>query len=206
MLSIHLQNIGKKYQKEWIFRNFTWQFNSQESYAIVGGNGSGKSTLMQILAGILTANEGTTTYEYQQKNISAEEIFSHLAWVSPHTELIEDFTLAEMIDFQRKFKPFQQNISTRTLAQAMYLETQMHKPIKYFSSGMKQRLKLGLAFWADCPLLLLDEPCSNLDQQAIDWYLTHVKSNAQSKLCVIASNQSYEYDFVSQIIHIQHFK
>lgn len=202
-MTIQLENIGKKFRNEWIFRNFNNTFQSGESYTFVGRNGSGKSTLLQIISGILPANEGAVIYEIETKKIEAENIYKHLNFAAPYLELVEELTLAEAIDFHKKFKQLPEK---EILLDILELKPQANKPIKFFSSGMKQRLKLGLAFYSETEILILDEPTSNLDKNGIDWYLKHIEQSSKNKLILIGSNQAHEYSFCQHIIEIEKFK
>ena len=58
-MKITLQNLGKRYNREWIFRHIEYEFIVGKKYAITGSNGSGKSTLLQVIAGSLMHNEGS---------------------------------------------------------------------------------------------------------------------------------------------------
>jgi ABC-type multidrug transport system ATPase subunit len=71
---------------------------------------------------------------------------------------------------------------------------------------MKQRLKLLMAVYADTPLLLLDEPCSNLDNQGIEWYRNLVQTQLKKRTIIIASNQLFEYDFCDSTLSVHDFK
>jgi ABC-type multidrug transport system ATPase subunit len=62
--------------------------------------------------------------------------------------------------------------------------------VKNFSSGMKQRLKLTLAIMSDTPLLLLDEPLSNLDENGATWYQQMVRDFAGDRTIVVCSNMN----------------
>lgn len=204
MFAIFTENLGKKFNYEWIFRNLSFKFTFGECYAIVGNNGSGKSTLLQVLAGALPASEGRLWYEWQGKSIQPEYFHTYLAWASPYLELIEEMTLTEHINFHFTMKPRMPLIaSTKQLIEILRLEKSAHKLIKNFSSGMKQRLKLGLAFYTNTPLLMLDEPTSNLDAQNIAWYKEEVHKQMGKRLLLIASNQPEEYDFCQHIIRLQ---
>jgi len=204
MFSISTENLGKKFNYEWIFKNLSFKFLFGESYAIIGINGSGKSTLLQVLAGALPPSEGKIWYERENKKIVAEEFYQYLSWASPYLELVEEMTLAEQIEFHFKMKPSSYLLrSSQELIEILRLEKSKNKFIKNFSSGMKQRLKLGLAFYTDTPLLMLDEPTSNLDAQNIAWYKEEISKQIGSRLVIVASNQSEEYDFCKHTIHLQ---
>jgi len=107
---------------------------------------------------------------------------------SPAMSLYEDFTLRENIDFFQKFKSLRGNISLNDFAQKIQLEKHIDKQLKHYSSGMKQRVKLGLAILADTPLLLLDEPTSHLDANATKWYQTLLQENILGRSLFVASN------------------
>ena len=204
MFSISTKNLGKKFNYEWIFKNLSFKFQFGDSYAIVGNNGSGKSTLLQVLAGALPPSEGKIWYEQANKQILPEEFYQYLSWASPYLELIEEMTLTEQIDFHFKMKPKSPFISSsKQLIEVLRLEQSKNKFIKNFSSGMKQRLKLGLAFYTNTPLLMLDEPTSNLDAQNIAWYREEISKQIGERLVIIASNQIEEYDFCKHIISLQ---
>jgi ABC-type multidrug transport system ATPase subunit len=203
---IQLTNIGRRFNRDWIFRGIDHTFSIGESYAILGPNGSGKSTLFQVLNGSLSPSEGTLAYTFDGKNIRPEEIFQQLSLAAPYLELIEEFTLQEVINFHFKFKAYKPGIDAVTVIDLLGMAAHKNKLIKYFSSGMKQRLKLALAFCSDTPILMLDEPTSNLDTQGVDWYLSLVEQYAKNRLTIICSNQEHEYGFCGERLNISDYK
>ncbi len=205
-MKIILENIGRRFNREWIFRNITYAFESGSSYAILGANGAGKSTLLQLISGSLSSSEGTSLYQYKGKDLEVEDVFEHLSIAAPYLELIEEFTLAEHIDFHFKFKPYRLGFDRESLIDLLDLKQAKHKALKYFSSGMKQRVKLALAFCSDTAILLLDEPTSNLDQQGIEWYLSLSQRFSSDRLLIICSNQEHEYNFCTHYIHVADYK
>jgi len=205
-MAITLQNIGRRFNHEWIFRGVDYTFNIGESYAILGPNGSGKSTLFQVLNGSLSPSVGTISYFFDDKPVEAEDIFKYLSLAAPYLEVIEDFTLSEMIDFHFKFKTCKTGMDKKAIIDLLGMDSSKNKLIKYFSSGMKQRLKLALAFCADTPILMLDEPTSNLDSQGVEWYLNLVEQFALNRLTIICSNQEHEYGFCGKRLSISDYK
>jgi len=204
-MQITLSKIGKRFNSEWIFRNVNFQFNVAEKYVLLGGNGSGKSTLLQIIAGNFLPSIGNISYQYNSVQISSEEIYKYLTIAAPYLELLEEFTFQELIKFQKAFKPFL--ITEKEILEISELQHIKSKPIKYFSSGMKQRAKITLAVLADVPLLLLDEPSTNLDHKAVQWYDDLIKKFAMHKTIIVASNkQEAEYTFCNHFLNIEDFK
>jgi ABC-type multidrug transport system ATPase subunit len=205
-MKIITQNLGKKFSKEWIFRNLNYEFLSGESYTFIGANGSGKSTLLQVLSGFIPHSEGLINYQNLQKDITIDDFYKHLVVAAPYLELIEDFTLTEIIEFHIKFKPFIHQHSIKDFIDFIELPNAKNKELKFFSSGMKQRVKLGLAFWSDCEIMMLDEPTSNLDVNATNWYLRNVQEYSKDRLLFICSNQPTEYGFCRNVLNIQDYK
>ena len=206
MLKISLENIGKKFKNEWIFRNLSFEFYKNDPVAIIGPNGSGKSTLMQSLAGAIPINEGKVTFENNKYVIPEEKWHELLSFSAPYLELIEEFTLAESVNFHTKFKPFQDDINTSDFLEILELEKHKDKSVKNFSSGMRQKLKLGLAFYSLNDIILLDEPTANLDQKGFEWYLENVEKVLENKIVIVSSNEPKEYTFCKNHLNILNFK
>ncbi|MCJ8164415.1 ATP-binding cassette domain-containing protein [Pontibacter sp. E15-1] len=204
-MQISLSNLGKRYNYEWIFRGLSYTFDSGSSYAILGHNGSGKSTLLTIIAGHNLHSEGEIAYTAGGQTIAPDEVYRHLSLTAPYLELVEDFTLTELIAFHTRFKPLRQGLSHTALIDRMGLQKSSNKFVKDFSSGMKQRLKLGLAIYSDTALLLLDEPTTNLDQDGVAWYQEHVALNQADRLIIVGSNILHEYGFCEQQLRISDF-
>ncbi|MES2139532.1 MAG: ATP-binding cassette domain-containing protein [Bacteroidota bacterium] len=206
-MQIKLNNVGKRYNYEWIFRKVNYEFTSDNNYVILGGNGSGKSTLLQVITGNIMQSEGEVNYTISDSKIENETIFKHLSFAAPYLELFEEFTLAESIEFQAKFKPFYKELDTKKIIELTQLEKAKDKQLKQYSSGMKQRVRLALAILSDTPLLLLDEPTSNLDKKAIDWYQELIHNYSKNRLIFVCSNQQeYEYPFCNKQLFIEEFK
>ena len=205
-MKISLEHIGRRFNREWIFRDVNYEFESESSYAILGANGAGKSTLLQVISGSLSSSEGKISYLLGDTTIDQEKVFIHLSMAAPYLELIEEFTLTELIDFHFRFKKYREGFSREGVIELLGLKNSEFKAIKYFSSGMKQRVKLALAFCSDTAILLLDEPASNLDQQGIDWYLSLASTLSSDRLLIICSNQEQEYSFCRHRLNIADYK
>ncbi len=202
-MKIRLEQIGKKFNFDWIFKNINFEFSTANPTAIIGPNGSGKSTLSQIIAGYVTPSAGKIFFENNTAIINNEEIFKQIAVCSPHTELFEELTLLEIITFYGHFKPFINNYQTQNLIEISGLKANSNKHISDFSSGMKQRIKLLLTLCSDVPILILDEPCSNLDNQGIEWYKNLISNRVSDALIIVASNaKEYEYGFCKNILQL----
>lgn len=205
-MQILFHKIGKKFNREWVFRNIDFEISSGDRIAILGSNGSGKSTLLQVLSGILSPSEGTTEYRIGQTAVPIEEVFQHFTIASPYLELVEEMTLIEMIEFHFSFKGRLQQLSNTDIITFLGLEKSTNKEIRHFSSGMKQRLKLALAVLSDVQCILLDEPCSNLDKQGISWYQNLLNTYVENRTLIVCSNQEYEYEICDKSLSIMDYK
>ncbi len=203
---ITTQTLGKKYRREWIVRGVNLQLQAGNSYTFVGPNGSGKSTLLQLLSGHLPLSAGTISFQKNGLIVEPEAIFSEVVLAAPYLELIEEFTLLELLQFHQQFKPFKAGLTPDAVAERMQLAHARHKEIKFFSSGMKQRVKLGLAFLSVASLVLLDEPTANLDAAGASWYHREVNQLAPDQLLLICSNQPAEYDFCPNVLDVMQWK
>lgn len=205
-MKIKLEKASKRFQFDWIFKDITLEIASFSHWAITGSNGSGKSTFLKCLSGLQPLTEGKITYIFEEKEISDTDIFRHLVISAPYMELPEEFSLLELMNFHFKFKSPIESLSIEEMMDIMYLKEHRNKPVFQFSSGMKQRLKLGLCFFSKINLILLDEPTSNLDKKGIDWYLHLVKEFSKDKTLFVCSNDPKEYAFCPNQIHIEDFK
>ncbi len=203
---IKLENISKRYGFEWIFKQVNYQFEGGEKYAIVGPNGSGKSTLLKVISGGLMPTSGNIKYGVLHKrDIDAIDVAEYISFAAPYISLIEEFTLEEFYDFHASFKKMMIPTREDFLSIAQLLPHRK-KYIKNFSSGMRQRLKLSVAILTASDVLLLDEPTSNFDSSAIDWYLNMVEEYTKDKLVIIGSNQEHEYGFIQKRLSVADYK
>lgn len=205
-MKIVLTDAGKRYNRDWIFRHINFNFETGNCYAITGTNGSGKSTLLQALSGAMGFNEGHCKWEIDGKEIKPENIHQYISICAPYLELVEEMTLEEFISFHSKFKPFIKNISVKEIVEETGLHLAGNKKISQFSSGMKQRVKFAQCILSDVPLVLLDEPCTNLDAPGIEMYHHLVAKYCSGRIVIVSSNDPVEYNFCNQAINIQDYK
>ena len=205
-MKINLAQAGKRFNREWIFRNASLEFLPTQSYAITGPNGSGKSTLLQAIAGMLQLSEGTIAYQYQDKAIQTEKAYQQISFCAPYLELIEEMTLAEFLQFHFKFKPHLPNLSIKEIIALASLTEAAHKQIRHYSSGMKQRAKLAQAIFSHTSVVLLDEPCSNLDVKGIELYHSLVHDYCKDRLVIVCSNDEIEYSFAKERLSVLDYK
>ena len=206
MRTIQLTDAGKRFRFDWIFRRLDYSFESGERYALLGPNGSGKSTLMKVLSGHLSLSKGQIRFLENGKAIDPDNVYRLVSYAAPYIELIEEFTLEETLRFHARLKPLLPGFDTDRLYELLELPKARHKELRFFSSGMKQRVKLALAVCSDTPVLLLDEPTTNLDLNAIAWFKRLVETHAGDRLLVIASNDPGDLELCRESINILDYK
>jgi ABC-type multidrug transport system ATPase subunit len=202
-MTIALTDLGQKYGPQWLFSGLTYTFAPGQRYAITGHNGSGKSTLLKIIAGMQPPTTGQVSYQLGPRALAAEQVFGQVAFAAPYLDLIEEMTLVEAVAFHRRFKPLR--LPDAELIEHLGLAPFRQRLLKQFSSGMKQKVKLGLALYSQSQLLLLDEPTANLDRANTDWYLGEIQQAPQA-LVLIGSNQPEEYQNCHEIVDVPQFK
>lgn len=201
-MKISLVNAGKRFNREWIFRHADVSFESGRHTALTGPNGSGKSTMLQCIGGMLDLSEGKINYS----EISNEQAFSQLSFSAPYLDLIEEMTLLEFFEFHSGFKPLLPGISIKEMISEITLENAANKQIRYFSSGMKQRARLAQAIYSNTAVVLLDEPCSNLDDKGIALYHSLIEKYCQDRVVLVCSNDPVEYSFCERMVKITDYK
>jgi ABC-type multidrug transport system ATPase subunit len=204
-MTITLNDAGKRFNRDWIFRHLNYEFSTGHSYAITGPNGSGKSTLLQSVAGAIGISEGRIDYTATDL-IPPEHAYRHLSLAAPYLQLIEEMTVTEFLHFHAAFKPLLPGCPAAEIIRRVGLETAAHKQIRYYSSGMKQRVRLAQALFSDTSIVLLDEPCTNLDTDGIALYRQLIHENTRDRLVIVSSNDLQEYEFCEERINIMGYK
>jgi len=232
MMTISLSEVSKRFNREWIFRKFSYTFTSENSYAITGPNGSGKSTLLQVIGGAIAMSEGEVKYEIRSEKlevrrqktgdrrentgsgmghlkmmtIEPDRAFKYISIAAPYLEVIEEMTATEFLHFHHKFKPLLPGCTIQKIISIVGLEKAADKQIRYYSSGMKQRIKLAQCIFSDTPCILLDEPCTNMDEQGIQLYRQLINEYCNDRLVIVSSNDTQEYSFCKENISILEYK
>ncbi|HEY2722965.1 MAG TPA: ATP-binding cassette domain-containing protein [Chitinophagaceae bacterium] len=205
-MKVSLTDAGKRFNRDWIFRHLTYIFEKGNSYAIIGPNGSGKSTLLQALSGSMQLSEGQGEWTTGNGQLNHEETYKHVALCAPYLDVVEEMTLKEFLGFHQQFKPFFSSLTIEDIISIIGLTAATNKQIRYYSSGMKQRVKLAQAIFSDTSLLLLDEPCTNLDEAGIGLYDQLINQYCKDRLVIVSSNDKTEYKFCREIINVTDYK
>lgn len=188
-MKIEIENLTKRYRFKPIIKSLNFVIQSGQHFAVKGPNGSGKSTLLKIISGFLSPSEGKITYSLSDDKIDRGEIWRHLSYAAPYIDLISSYTVEEYLNFHLKLRSFRNKTSISEFLEYVHLERHKSKLTDHLSSGMKQRLKLGICLFTEADLIILDEPGTNLDTGNHFWLMNTLKFPVvASTTCLIASN------------------
>lgn len=199
-MNVKLCDISKSYREKILFKNISTEFNVNQRYGIAGHNGSGKSTLLKIIMGYVTPTSGNISYTLEQKELKAEHLYTEISFAAPYLDIPSDLNLYELFDFHFGMRKRRNGLSNDTINQIFDLPTGL--PIKQFSSGMQQRVKLSLAFFTQSSLLILDEPTETLDQKGFEQYKFLLENYTENRTVLIASNKTSDFIGCSSIMDI----
>ena len=205
-MKISLEGVSKRYQRHWVFKDVSTTYEAGGRYAILGKNGSGKSTLLRIIAGIQQPSKGGLHYHIDSRPLEQARVFRHISFCAPGMELPEELNLREFLEFHFTYKPMIAGFSIASIIEATGLVRAAHKPIGDYSSGMKQRVKMAQAFFSQTPILLLDEPCTNLDEAGVQQYLEWIAAYTAGRTLIIASNDTREYSFCDEQLRMSDYQ
>ncbi len=201
-MDLYIQKLSKAFNQKPIFDNLSFEIKAGDRFAITGSNGSGKSTLLKILSGGMLPTSGAITYFLKGKNVPEELVFRQVHFVAPYNSVIEELSLKELFHLHKSLGLLKGYPIFEDWLANLHYAFSPDQQIKSFSSGMKQRVKLGLTLLDDRPLVLLDEPTSNLDEQGKTWFFSLLDQLKEFQTLVIASNDALEISYCTERVNL----
>ncbi len=202
-MQIAVRNVTKSFHRSRILNDVSFDVSAGEVVGITGRNGSGKSTLLKIVAGLLQPNSGSVEYTRDGAKLPMEVLHEHLGFVAPYLQLFDEFSAEENLAFYADARGLRlSREDLRARIEGVGLPPGRKDPIRAFSSGMKQRMKLLFATIHDPSFLLLDEPISNLDADGIAAVYTIVSRQRKQGCVIIASNDQSDVDQCDRIVRL----
>ena len=159
---------------------------SHETVVLWGANGAGKTTVLRCLLGVIPF-EGAITVHGHDVRRQGKVARHHLGYVPQEIRLHGEHTVREAARFYAQLRRVADERAEMLLEQWQLREA-IDRPVRGLSGGMKQKLALVIALLADPPILLLDEPTSNLDVQArrdFSVLLEQLKRNGKTLVCCL---------------------
>ena len=208
MPTLRANNLGQRFGRLLLFRRMSFTLEGGTSLAVTGANGSGKSTLLRILAGVLSPKAGSVSLSVEGQSISDEAHPLHAGLVAPYLNVYDDLTARENLQFLSQTRALPgPEARIATVLDDVGLGARGNDLVGTYSSGMKQRVKVAAALLAEPPLLLLDEPSTNLDTMGVDM-VERVMDQQQARggLLVVATNRADEAAAHDRTIRIEDFR
>ena len=209
--SLHCTGLSKFYSHRLIFSKLDLSLVNGSSIGITGKNGSGKSTLIKIIAGLISATSGNINFNVDKNSILKEDHFKYLGLMSPYLNLYDELSGFENLSFFLNLKSpeksdKQKNERINYLLENVGLFKRKNDMYKNYSSGMKQRLKLAFSLLNEPLLLLLDEPCANLDSEGIDVVYRFSEEQKKNGMLIVATNEESDLQLCDTLINIDDHK
>lgn len=177
------RGLRKEFDRRTVFRDVDFTAGAGETLLITGRNGSGKSTLVRIMCGVLSPSAGTIALE------GAGDPHLRAGLVAPYLQMFEEFSPLENLQIGAGLRGMHFDAGrARELLERVGLAGRLHDAVRTFSSGMKQRVKYAFALQHDPPVLLLDEPAANLDEEGIALTRAVMAEQRRRGVLVVATN------------------
>jgi len=193
-------SLSKKYSKQLLFSNLSLNLENGTSTAVTGCNGSGKSTLLKILSGLIESDSGSITLEVNKNRIDNYQFNNYIGFTSPEINPYPMLNAIENIKFVMKDFCLK---TCEELLNDFNLYKHRKKPVKEFSSGMIQRLRLITSIINRPDILILDEPGTNLDKEGKDILYHTIENYKKDRALVIATNDMAEVNLCEKELSIK---
>ncbi|MBO1085123.1 MULTISPECIES: ATP-binding cassette domain-containing protein [Enterococcus] len=202
---IELINLGKQYKQKILFQDVNVIFNEGKKSFIKGINGSGKSVLMKLIVGYSTPTKGMV--KVAGKIIGVDQDFIPDAGVFINApDFIKSWTGAENLLYLANIRKVANEKKIRFLASQLNLEKDLNKKYKYYSLGMKQKLRIIQALMDEPTYLILDEPFDALDKNSrenvLDLLDNYLSEDAQ-RILIFSSHNDMMEDFADHIYELE---
>jgi heme exporter protein A len=194
---ISFADVAKRYDLRVVFKSVSGEAVPGEVLVITGPNGSGKSTLLAILCGLVRPTRGSVSHVLNGNEIGRDDWRHHLGIVAPAMSVYEELDGMENLRFFADVRGLARDDARCHECLALVgLESERRTPVRGYSTGMVQRLKIAQALLHDPPVLFLDEPGSNLDPAGKEWLTDYVRGLlAVGKTVILATNDRDEMNW-----------
>ena len=200
-------NIEKRYNGKLIFKDLNINLSNRTSLVITGRNGSGKSTLLKVISGLIRNDKGSVVINVNEKELPREKHYKKLGMLAPYINLYDEFTAYENLEFF--FKLTQKEFDCERiffLLNTVGLFKRKNDLVRNYSSGMKQRLKLAFAVLNSPPVLLFDEPRTNLDEEGIDIVYEIAEEQLKQGILIVATNEKEDLQLCNSVLNLEDYK
>lgn len=208
MVQFEVRQLGHRFGRRILFRKLSFTGRDGDSVAVTGANGSGKSTLMRILAGVLRPARGEVSLTVDGVPVAPEDRPLQVGMVAPYLNVYDGFSTRENLQFIARVRRLDRTPERiREVLDLVGLAARADDRVETYSSGMKQRVRFAAALLPRPPVLLLDEPTSNLDdrgREMVDRVMAHHLE--RGGLLLVATNIAGEADKCGARVCIEDYR
>ncbi|MCI0473324.1 MAG: ABC transporter ATP-binding protein [Ignavibacteria bacterium] len=209
-ISLKCENIEKSFLNKVVFKEVNFELQNGSSLAVTGRNGSGKSTLLKVIANLLLPNKGNVILSANGNKVTADKFHFHIGMIAPYINLYDELTALENLEFFFDLKCKNEGVDKKEFLNGLLEKINLYKrrydQVKNFSSGMKQRMKLAFAIINNPPVLIMDEPRTNLDTEGIDLVYKTAEEKKKDGILIIATNEPEDTKLCEKTILIEDYK
>lgn len=182
--------------REEVLSNVSVSFEKGKIYGISAPNGSGKTSLFRTIVGLLPASSGSISYDNQPIEAHRSDIF----YLEETDWLDNNLSSRDYLNYVKS--TWQSDLNLDQVAASCQMESFLDLPIKKYSSGMKQRLIIGLYLISDATCLIMDEIVNALDEESRENFFAILEDlRARNKLIILSSHYSDELASVSDVLY-----
>lgn len=194
-MSLKIKNICKSFDKRKIFENFSLELPDRGVFLLSGESGVGKTTLLRMISGLDTKFSG----EISGGGVKNCSIAFQEYRLFPELSALDNVILA---NYDKKTAENEKE-AKEMLISLGFNEDDLNLHPAELSGGMKQRVSLARAFLRKAPILLLDEPTKELDEENAKKALSRIKSEAEQRLVLAVSHRQEDAELLgAEIIKI----
>ncbi len=158
---IRIRDLTKRYGPLTVLDRFALDVRPGEAVALWGPNGAGKTTVVRCILGLVDY-EGTIEIDGLDARTRGKAVRNRIGYVAQELSFYDDMAVTDVLDYSAALRGVPTD-RVRELIGSFRLDEHRSKRVAELSGGLKQRLALAAALLSDPPVLLLDEPTSNLD-------------------------------------------
>lgn len=191
--AIKIEGLTKSFGTRLALRGIDLTISHGESVVILGPNGAGKTTLIKILATIMNPSSGQVVIDGLDSKSNTEEIRSRIGVVSHQTFLYGNLTAYENLEFySRMYDVPRRKERICEVADMVGMTSRLYDCVSTLSRGMQQRLSIARSILHKPTIMLLDEPETGLDQEAIPLLWEKLPAENGKKRTIILTTHNLE--------------
>jgi ABC-2 type transport system ATP-binding protein len=183
---IETRGLTKHYGRLPALTGCTLSVGRGEVFGLLGPNGSGKTTLLRLLMGFLRPTRGGATIDGRDCYRDSVAVHSGVSYLPGDVRLVRGMKGRDVLTFFARLRG--ESSPMRSIQLAARLGLDLSRRVSQSSTGMRQKLALAAVFAADVPLLILDEPTSNLDPTVRGTILAAIREAKAAGRTVIFSS------------------